>query len=203
MKPFSKTEAFGIFFILIVVGSLTISGLITSLTRSRDAQRMSDLGAISGALDKFQAEYGFFPPSDNGKIVACKADNFDEVLASLSGKEFRRDIFFTGLRACNWGEDSIADLANSEREPYLSRIPIDPKFAQGYSYHYISNTKRYQVYTALEGGVSDDVYDEKIVARNISCGKMTCQAGRSYATTPLDISIEQYEQLLLEESSRK
>jgi len=50
---------------------------------------------------------------------------------------------------------------------------------------------------AIVSGVNDPVFPmkrlQKIVKRNISCGVKVCNYGRSYSTTPLDKSLEEYE----------
>jgi type II secretory pathway pseudopilin PulG len=81
MKSFTKKEVVGIALIFFVVFLITFKGLLTSERRARDAQRRGDLGAISNALYAYQKDFGFFPPSENGKIKACRADNFNEVAA--------------------------------------------------------------------------------------------------------------------------
>jgi len=107
MKPFSKQELIGVTLIFIVVFGLTFIGLQASIRRSRDVQRKADLGAISDALHKFQEEFGFFPPSDGRKIRACKGNNFNEILTEIKDTEtFDRELFFQGLRACEYGVDS-------------------------------------------------------------------------------------------------
>jgi len=83
MRFFSKNEAIGVLIILSVVFIFTFSGLKTSLRRARDAQRQADLSSVSDALYTFQAEFGFFPPSEDDKVKACKDSDFDEVIIKL------------------------------------------------------------------------------------------------------------------------
>jgi hypothetical protein len=71
-------------------------------------------------------------------------------------------------------------------------LPNDPQEDRGLTYFYVSNGKRYQVFASLER-TDQDEYDPKVLARNINCGVRTCNFGRSYSETPLDISIEEYE----------
>lgn len=204
MKPFTKHELLGVLTILVVVGALTLTGLITSLRRSRDAQRMADLGAISNALDQFHEEYGFFPPSEKGNIKACKGDNFNEVLEKLkNAPQFDREVFESGLRACTWGNDSLRDVADDSRNPYMTVLPVDPKSKAGQSYLYITNGRRYQLFARLEEGSDEDFYDSHVFRRSLQCGREICNVGKGFANTPVDRSIEEYEAELMEKAGNK
>jgi type II secretory pathway pseudopilin PulG len=204
MKPFTKRETIGTVLILLIVAAITLTGLIASIRRARDAQRMADLGSISNALEQFHEEYGFFPPSQNGNIKACKGDNFNEVITKLKElPQFDYNLFISGLRECKWGEDGLRDLADDTRDPYIKTLPIDPKSKEGFTYTYISNTKRYQVFAHLEGETNEDLYDPQVAFRHINCGIMECNVGKSYANTPLGKSIEEYEQELIDKARKK
>jgi len=201
MRPFTKRELLGVGLIFLIVFLVTFQGLVVAKRRARDAQRKADLGAISDALYTFYEEFGFFPPAEVGKIKACKGVAYEEVLTELKAKkDFDRELFFTGLRPCYWGADPLRDITSSDRAPYLATIPVDPKGGEGYTYLYISNTYRFQLYTFLEGETEEDGYDSRIVSRDLSCGRAICSFGKSYGQTPLDVSIEDYEQKLLDES---
>ncbi|MGB6838984.1 MAG: hypothetical protein WBD86_00975 [Microgenomates group bacterium] len=75
--------------------------------------------------------------------------------------------------------------------------PSDPHDSKGAKYYYLSNSKRYQIFACLEGK-SEAEYDLKIEARNLPCGARICNFGLSSGNTPLDKSIEEYENELLE-----
>ena len=180
------------------VGSITLYNLNIAIRRSRDSQRKSDLGSISDALHKYQADFGFFPPSENGKIKACKNDLFNDISAELKeSKRLDTSKFFEGERPCEWGADKFVDLFDERYPAYLLVIPQDPKAGEGANYLYFSNTNRFQLYSYLEGGGSEDGYDTGIVGRNLSCGRGICSFGKSYGETPLDKSIEDYEEELV------
>jgi len=201
MKPFSKSELIGVTLIFLVVSFFTLFGLKDSLRKGRDAQRRADLGRISDALHNFYDEFGFFPLSQDGKIKMCKGENFDDILAKLKKERvFDRELFFQGLRPCEYGIDSFRDVTDDSRTPFLNPIPEDPKKDYGYSYLYLSNTKRFQIFAYLEGETKEDEYDSKIAARGLICGKKPCSFGKASGDTPLNISIEEYEQILLEKS---
>jgi hypothetical protein len=199
MKLFSKSEFFGLLIIYSVVFILMAINLRVSIRKARDSQRMTDLGIISDGLHRLYSDYGFFPPSEDGKIKFCKNENFDKVLEDMrSTNKFDRNKLIGGLRPCKWGEDSLDDLLNDESQPYIQNIPSDPKTDKGMSYYYISDQEYFQVYASLEGGANDEYYDSSIVARNLKCGNSICSFGKSYASLPLDISIEKYRQTLID-----
>lgn len=201
MKPFTKKELIATGLILAILFVITSLNMRLALRRARDAQRRADLGSISNGLNSFFDDFGFFPPSENGLIKACKADNFEEKLKEAKSYElFNWSVFLEGLRGCKWGEDSLEDLGFfDEHVVYLKSIPKDPKESLGMKYIYFSNTRRFQVYAYLEGEETEEGYNEGIVARGLSCGEKICSFGKSYATTPVDISIEEYERQLEEE----
>jgi hypothetical protein len=200
MKPFKKHELQGLAIIIFVIFFVTMLNIRVAIRRSRDAQRKDDLGSISNALMEFYEDYGFFPPStDDGKIRACKAENYNDVIADLSDETFSLDKFITGLRGCEWGEDALAELSATSSAEYLKTIPQDPKQKEGVRYLYLSNKDRFQIYAHLEGGKEEEGYNEGIVERNLFCGNYTCNFGKSFSETPLDISIDAYEEKLLRE----
>lgn len=80
----------------------------------------------------------------------------------------------------------------------INPIPTDPLLKNGDKYLYFSNGKRFQLYASLEL-TDQDEYDEKVASRNLLCGTRVCNFGRAYGDTPLDISIEEYENKLLYE----
>lgn len=200
MKPFSRQEAFVVALLVLFVASLTIFNLNISIRRARDAQRKADLGAISDALDKYYEDFGFFPPSVEGKILACKGDNFTQNFEEIRKAEvFDRTAFFAILVPCDWGKDGFRDATDDSYEPYLTTVPQDPKKPEGADYLYLSNTLRFQLFAHLEGEKSETGYDQGIVKRNLTCGTgFICNFGKSFGETPLNQSIEDYEQELLE-----
>ncbi len=169
MKFFTKKETIGIFLILLAIGLACFSNLTVSLRRARDVQRKNDLGSLTDALNKYNNDFEVFPlSSKDGKIIACKDGS------------------------CEWGKDGLYDLTDENASPYLKILPADPQTDKGLIYVYFSNGKRYQIYASLEGS-DEDEYSQAIIKRNISCGTRICNFGRSYGETPLEKSIEEYE----------
>ncbi|KKR28619.1 MAG: hypothetical protein UT61_C0045G0005 [Candidatus Woesebacteria bacterium GW2011_GWA1_39_8] len=195
MKFFSKREFFGVFIIFAVLVVITLKNLQVAERRARDAQRRSDLGSLSNAVGKYYEDFGFFPlTTSDGSIQACRGANYDELIKSLSQEmSFNRQKYLEGLVGCEWGKASLVDLQDSSYPAYLKTIPEDPLTDEGLYYFYISDGRFYQVYAYLEGEESEDGYTPGIVARNLSCGEKVCNFGKAYGETPLDKSLEEYE----------
>jgi hypothetical protein len=83
----------------------------------------------------------------------------------------------------------------------MTNLPEDPNYKSGATYLYLSDGNRYQIYAAMEGADEPEV-DSKIIARNLMCGNKICNIGRSY-NVPSNISIEEYDKLLIEKSNAK
>lgn len=201
MKPFTKQEIIGVGLIFLFLTIVTYFNLQISIRKARDAQRRADLGAISDALNDYQAQLGFYPPSEDGKIKACKANNFEEIIGKLQKdpNSVKEGVFAT-MRACEWGKDSLRDIFNESYQAYLTIIPQDPKEGEGTKYLYFSNTRMFQIYAYLEGEESEVGYNKGIVSRNLNCGNKICNFGKSSGETPLDKSLEEYEIEILQKS---
>lgn len=200
MKSFSKNETIGVTVILGIVVLLTIYNFRIALRRSRDVQRRGDVSAITRALDEYHDDFGFFPlNSDEGKIKACRPDNYNDLLKELARKEeFDYGLYLNSLSACDYGKDSLKDLGDPSYVPYLETIPNDPESEKNISYLYLSNGERFQLYAYLEGESAEIGYNQGIVKRNLNCGSQICNYGKSLGETPLEKSIEEYENELRE-----
>jgi len=182
MNNFSKSEIKAVLIIFVFLILISTPNFIVSLRRARDTQRKADIGSLYEALNKYQADFGAFPLSIDAKIAACAPVKVIEQLP-------KNIVVFS---PCNWGKDPLRDLADDNYPPYLKVIPTDPSARAGFAYYYLANGNRYQIYGALEGK-SEAEYDPKIVARNLPCGVKICNFGKAYGRTPLDKSIEEYE----------
>lgn len=186
MHFFNKEELIAILFIFGILMIVSIPNFSLSIKRARDSSRKDDMGSLQAALDNYFADFGEYPKStSDGRIIGCKAP----------GSIVRRDAkgkLLVDYVPCEWGKDSLVNPIDYSRKPYISPIPNDPQKLQGMTYFYISNGLRYQLYGSLED-TSQNEYDKRIVARGISCGARRCNFGRASGNTPLDISIEEYE----------
>jgi len=190
MNKFTKAEIKGLAVIFLVLIIVSVPNFIVSLRRARNQVRKDDMGALVHNLDAYFEDFGIFPPSSpDGRIMACKNPG-DTVSRDKNGR------LVVNFIPCDWGKDKIADVTQDTGREYMHILPRDPDFKKGSSYRYISDGVRYQIYASLEGQ-DDAEYDVKIVARNLVCGNVVCNAGRAYANTPTDISIEEYEARLM------
>lgn len=182
MKAFNRKESIWLLFILIFVFAVSFSNLRVSLRRARDVQRKNDIRLVSDSLVRYQTDFGSFPLSQDGKIVACK------------GPDTKKDArgIITGFIPCEWRLDSLKDVFDESYPPYVTTLPDDPNYQKGIDYIYFSDGQLFQIYAALEGK-DEAEYDTKIVARGIICGAQICNFGLSYANTPLDKSLEEYQ----------
>lgn len=188
MKSFSKNELIGIGIILLAISLASLYNFRISIRRGRDAQRMADLGSVTNALVRYGDDFGFYPASVDGKVAACEP-------VTIEGESF---IF----SPCEWGKDSLRDLFDESYPAYLEKLPADPKAELGFSYTYLSNGNRFQVLASLEGE-DEEEYQEAIVKRQIACGVKICNVGKASGSTPLEKSIEEYENELLEKKNEK
>lgn len=188
MKFFSNKELKIVGSILLIIAFISFFNFRISIRRARDNQRKNDLGVLQSSLEKYNRIVGIFPLStEDGKIMACKDDDtyFDKKLK-----------IWVNVKACNWGNDVLRDFSESESEILMNPIPTDPKNEEGLSFLYISNGTRYQVFAHLEGK-DEAEYDPLIEKRGLMCGNQICNYGRTYGSTPLDKSLEEYENELL------
>lgn len=190
MKRFTKSELTSLVVIFLILIIISVPNFVVSLRRARDQVRKDDMGALVHSLDAYFADFGIFPPAaPDGRIMACKKPG-DSVTKDKDGR------LVVNFIPCDWSIDAIADVTQDNGKVYMPLLPRDPNFKNGPSYRYISNGSRYQIYVALEGQDNDE-YDRKIIARNLVCGNVVCNAGRAYSDTPTDISLEEYEARLM------
>lgn len=191
MKFFTKKELKMISSILFVISVISFFNFRISIRRARDNQRKNDLGTLQIALEGYRNITGSFPlNSPDGKILACKGPDtyFDKETES-----------WINFKSCEWGEDELRVFSEFGDSTFINYLPIDPKNSDGSSFLYLSNGRRYQLLAHLEG-TDEAEYDPKIEARGLKCGNKICNYGRSFGSTPLDKSIEEYENELEEQT---
>ncbi|MFH1970890.1 MAG: hypothetical protein ABIJ05_00700 [Patescibacteria group bacterium] len=188
MKFFTKSELKIVGSILFIIFVISFFNFRISNRRARDNQRKNDLGTLQSALDTYNQSMGTFPlSSSDGKIVACMGSD------TYFDKEIQTWI---NVKVCEWGKDKLQTLSDHDGVVFMDPIPSDPKNLDGISFLYLSNGKRYQLFTYLEG-TDEAEFNSIIQARNLSCGNQICNYGRAYSSTPLDKTIEEYENELL------
>lgn len=180
---FSQKEIRVLALILLMLLIFLVPNLLISLRKRRDAQRKADIRDINQAVEAFVDENGFVPRSENGQIVACDGQIDQEGVLTF--------------RPCQWGIESWPRL-DPDKPLYLERIPSDPQHDQGARYYFVSNGKHYQLFAGLEGKKEAE-FDSRIESRQLPCGTRICNFGLAPWKTPLDKSLEEYENELLEQ----
>ncbi len=186
LLKFSKQETLALVIIFAILVGVSLPNFATSLRRGRDQNRKDDMGAIQKALANYLGDFGELPRStEDGRIVACKKPE-DKVTLDQKGR------LVVNLIPCEWGKDKFYDLTPGSSKVYMEILPGDPHAEKGVRYHFLSDTKRFQLFSSLES--KDDVeYDKNIIARNINCGSRICNLGRHYACV-LTKTLEECEQ---------
>ena len=154
----TKREFSFVSVILLIIAAATVVNLFASYRKSRDNERKNDLGDIVNRVDTFKKTVGTYPLSDqDGNVVGCNGF-----------QDKSRSWFF---KKCEWGDNKV-------NSPFFDPLPHDPYVDKGRRFVYKSNGSTYLIYAALEGKYEDE-YDKNIVALNISCGDIVCNAGRT------------------------
>jgi type II secretory pathway pseudopilin PulG len=192
MKRFTKPEIISLIVIFLVLLVVALPNFATSLKLARDQVRRDDMGAMEHAMDTYLAEFNNALPraTPDGRIIDCLKPG-DKPIKNANGSYSYTPI------PCEWGKDAFTNLLTGE--VYISRLPNDPNASKGVKYVYLTDGNRYQIYASMEDK-NEPEYDPKIVARNLPCGVEICNIGRGY-NVPTDISIEAYDQLLIEKAN--
>jgi type II secretory pathway pseudopilin PulG len=182
MDFFTKEELKVVISVLVILILLFFVNLKASLRKTRDAQRKDDLWSISNGLNRYSEYFGQYPASSaDGRIIACINNNNLNELVS-----------------CEWGKHGLEDVYEQAEPPFLAMLPIDPLNQIGVSYYYASSGEYFQILGHLEGRNKEDEFMQEVEDRNVMCGVKVCNFGRSSKDTPLDKSVEEYEQELEE-----
>jgi type II secretory pathway pseudopilin PulG len=192
MIRFTKHEIISLIVIFLVLLAVALPNFATSLKLARDQNRRDDMGAMERAMGQYLAEFNNALPraTTDGRIIDCLKPG-DKPIKMANGSYSYTPI------PCEWGKDAFTNLITGE--VFLPRLPVDPDNSKGVKYIYLTDGNRYQIYGAMEAKNEPEV-DPKIIARNLSCGTRICNIGRAY-NVPIDISIEAYDQLLLEKAN--
>lgn len=163
LKDITWTELCFMGIVLLLIGISSYANFQMSFVRSRDVQRKNDLKHIAAALNSYLYDFGHYPPSSEGNIIACGDAEHP--------------------RACVWGEDGIRDLTDPTYPPYVDPLPRDPQKGKGRSYVYISNSSNFQLFASLENE-KDDEYNEKVAQRHLVCEIGICNFGIASSGKP-------------------
>lgn len=170
MKGFTRTELVGVLAILVVILGLALYNFQTAGSKARDEQRKASARSVVNALEKYNKDFGRFPPSSlEGKMLACgSGDN---------------------VTACQWGQDDLRDLTDPSYPPYLDPIPLDPRQGQGVSFYYLSNGSDFQIFSHLERRL-DPEWSAYIDSLNLPCGEHKCNYGITLSRKPVTKMLE-------------
>lgn len=159
-KAFTLVELLVVISIIGVLASIGLVSFRTAQTRSRDAQRKSDLKEISSALELYYSDYGQYPNGINGQIIGCPS---------------------TSQTPCTWGTGEFTD----EKTIYFKTLPKDKVSGHNYFYRPVavdSTNSGFQLYAYLENSE-----DPSIITTGVSCGSVTCNFSiTSSNTTPFE-----------------
>lgn len=177
---FTLLELMIVIVILGVLVGIILANFQSSMIRSRDAQRKSDLRQIAEAIELYYSDrtnqwFKFPRPDANGegKIRGCGED--------------------ADTDTCDWGDV----FSNTTTEPdtiYMIRLPADPREAMQYFYT-SDGLEYYQIYARLENTEDKDLIkdaDGDIQSyENTNCGNdgtntLECNYGFSSANISLE-----------------
>lgn len=193
MKSFSRSEIISLAVIFFILVAVSIPNFVISLRRARDQERRDEMGVMMQVLDAYKVDNRSFPlGSPDGRILDCLKPG-DKPVKNSEG------LWIVNPIPCEWGVDALSDLITGK--VYLPILPRDPDYQKGAKYLYFSDGDRYQIYAAMEG-VDEAEIDPKIMARGLKCGEKICNVGRSY-DVPINISIEEYDKLLIKRDVKK
>lgn len=151
LKDINSNELKFVVSVLALIGIFSYFNFQLSFVRARDVQRKNDLKHIASALASYVYDFGSYPESRDGAILACGT----------------RD----NLKPCQWGVDGIRDLTDPSYPPYLDRLPKDP--SEGRTYVYASDTRNFSLFASLEDK-RDAEYNDKIALQGLRCGVFIC-----------------------------
>jgi hypothetical protein len=193
MQIIKKSDLVGVLVILLLLVGVSYYNFLVSYAKARDNQRRDDITAVARGLEKMYSDFGIYPPSDGGRIVACIPEGVttEDIKKIVAGRpELNKTKIFAKLEGCRWGEDILADASDPSITPYVSILPTDPQGQAGVSYYYLSNGHDFQLYASFERK-SQVQYSLEIVAQGVPCGVRLCNFGKSSPGTTLDKPLEE------------
>jgi len=173
-KGFTLVELLVVMSILGVLISLVAGNFRSSQIKGRDAQRKSDLKQISTALELFYADYNYYPPSEDGYIMACF---FEEGV---------------GGSRCSWGTGSefkdVYPGTTTSRTIYFKSIPSDPSSKLQYYYRTLENNRKFQLFATLENSEDPDCLGGDCINSPVEyeCGTKICNFAITSSNTSYD-----------------
>lgn len=122
----TKPETIFVAVTLFIIFAFSFVNLKKGEVLARDVQRKNDLKHIDAALNDYLKDNVGYPPSKDGKIMACGNP--------------------AGSQPCGWGQDGIGS--------YIQFLPRDPSW--DFDYVYLSDTRNFQLLAHLERKDDDE-----------------------------------------------
>jgi type II secretion system protein G len=122
-RGFTLIELLVVIAIIGMLASIVLAALGSTRVSARDTRRLVDLREIGKAIERYYIDVGDYPRTAGWCTNISNPSN-------------------------NWGPDFQADIA-----PYLSKVPLDPLYANTYQdyFYYNLNDQSYYLYAELEG----------------------------------------------------
>jgi len=163
---------------LIIIFTANFISFKVSQRQARDRQRVLDIGNMETAAIKYKAQFGFYPPSKDGRFFACMNNDVD--LKTLEKIKSQKIIGLARVkliaRTCDWGVDYLGDIDDASAPRYLDPIPTDPQSFKGLEYKYESDGVSFNIYVHLEGKVDEVILQD--LKEKIMCGDKQCNLVR-------------------------
>lgn len=170
MRGFTRKELLGVGAIFLILGGFSYLNFMESKEKERDEGRKAAARLIANALESYHKDFGVFPPSRDGYILACHDPK--------------------NVEPCIWGRDKLQDLNDPKYEPYLDPIPLDPRYGQGNSFYYVSSLSEFQVFAHLERR-TDPEWSEYVDRLDLPCGQERCNYGITLSRRPVTKFLEE------------
>ena len=132
-RGFTLIELLVVMVILGILAVVGISSFRTSLAKSRDAKRKSDLEQVQRALEMYYNDNGNYPSSSAGEIVI-------------------------GVNTLSWVDNS--EFSDSKGTIYIKELPEDPSGSPQYCYKPSASPVSYQLYATLENSQDPRCLDD-------------------------------------------
>lgn len=153
-KGFTMIEILIVMAVVMILSVVGLTSYISSLKKSRDAQRKSDLTSIGRAMEMYANDFNEYPAGDvNGEIMGCDGS------------------------ACPWN-DRFYSTINGGTQLYMERLPGDPSTDR--RYYYERTARGFNIYSVLEN-TNDPKYNDYV---GTDCGSVTCNYVYTESGTP-------------------
>lgn len=163
MRGFTLMEILIVIALMMILSTVGIGSFISSMTKSRDSQRKSNLNQIAKGLEAFYLNIGRYPLSTSDNKIQCHVKAGD---GTVTNPTCSSKLYSTAPKV---GSVTLTDTQ------YYIDLPTDPDGSR--TYIYVSDGLTYALYAGLESSVDKDwVKDINGVLTDwgIDCGSVKC-----------------------------